>query len=165
MAKKETLPPYYSVKRKKDGKLIYPGDLGRLRKHGSHDAVEDEVALLESLVDFYGIDHGISHLWFRVAYSLAMEHVPGFRFEKRSSGRPPGTKKWTLKKQRWLVFHVEAAREMYPHFSIKNACRHLIKKGLYEDVTKESLPKLYAEAKKAVGENKITILDLIKLPE
>ena len=142
------------------GRMVYKGRLAQqktfselIKQSGSSSfreadlKINEDMEMLDELMELYGVDKTEPNYWFSLAYSLANEHVPCFSFKgrpKKKGGRP---KKWDEKTNVILVNQVKNIIDEHSNFSAKDACRILIKNGLYGQ-SLDGLYTRYMEAKK-----------------
>jgi hypothetical protein len=138
------------IPRDKNGKVTYSGRLSkplRITKidelPSNDERLEYLFDLMRELFDFYQIDRSSPHSGDRLAFSLALEHVPGFQIKHKNKGGRP--KKWTDNKKRELVIAVETILKMSPELDKQQACELAVKLGWFPPFR---LYQTYMEAKR-----------------
>lgn len=153
-------------------KPIFPGKLGKLRKHNPYLALyESEGAtftnklaetiidsemekeadinleMVHLLFDHYNIDATDKDKWFELSYELALEFVPGFQYEKGARGAP---KKWTKELLNNLLTSVECYLKKHPDHSAMAACKFWASKNVFPSTNPATIYNNYLKVKKTV---------------
>lgn len=115
------------------GNVKYPSRLGtpKDRSISIKDAAEEDIKMMAELVELYEIDPYDPDRWFYLAFHLASQHVPGFKYKKfkRKGGAPI---KWDKEAQQGLVDDVFIVRGLFPHYDAKRACKWLSDINFYK---------------------------------
>lgn len=136
----------------KKAKVIdYPGDLGcpiliQIVDHPPRPPSSTEFGdfvnrvwhrKLSLLLSYYDIDPEDPQSWERLAFHLALAHVPGFQLEL---GKHPGGRPWSDDRRAWLAITIDLVKEGHPNLRTdEDACKHLVRAVDYS--TKWGPPK------------------------
>ena len=95
------------------------------------------------LFDYYKIDRSVEPRWDVLALKLAVDYVPGFRFQGEP-GRKTGA--WNILALTYLNWEITQLQAEHPRYSIMDACRKLAKdRALHDRRGRPRTPKTLRE--------------------
>ena len=154
--------PFFMLRDVLDEKLANDKKAPSLETENAEKVIEAELELCEEkvqkecdldqemmfdLLRHYGIGLNTSDpatTWHELAFSLALDFVPGFRYEKAPRGRK---KKWDDIKNAKLRIAVDNYLKKRPNLNPKDACKYLAKNNMFDVENADSLYQRYLEAK------------------